>query len=63
MVTTNGKSTIDTHTKKKKESKHNTKINHRFTERRTKQEGKKKTYKDKSKAINRMAVTIYHTYR
>ena len=31
MVTTNQKSTIDTHTKKKKESKHNTKVSHQIT--------------------------------
>ena len=31
MITTNQKSTIDTHTKKKKESKHNTKISHQLT--------------------------------
>ena len=31
MVTTNQKSTIDTHTQKKKESKHNTKVNHQIT--------------------------------
>ena len=30
-VTTNQKSTIDTHTKKKKESKHNTKVSHQIT--------------------------------
>ena len=42
MVTANLKSTIDTHTKRKKESKHNTKVNHHITEKRTKEEGKKK---------------------
>ena len=31
MVTTEQKSTIDTHTKEKKESKHNTKISHQIT--------------------------------
>ena len=31
MVTTNQKSTIDTHTQKKKESKHNTKYSHQIT--------------------------------
>ena len=31
MVTANRKSTIDTHTKKKKESKHNTKVSHQIT--------------------------------
>ena len=42
MVTTNQKSTIDTHTKKKKESKHNTKAVIKSQEKRTKEEGKKK---------------------
>ena len=31
MIVTNQKSTIDTHAKKKKESKHNTKFNHQIT--------------------------------
>ena len=31
MVTANRKSTIDTHTKKKKESKHNTEVSHQIT--------------------------------
>ena len=31
MGTANQKSTIDTHTKKKKESKHNTKVNYQIT--------------------------------
>ena len=31
MVTANQKSIIDTHTKIKKDSKHNTKINHQIT--------------------------------
>ena len=30
-VTANQKSTIDTHTRKKKESKHNTKVSHKIT--------------------------------
>ena len=43
MVTTNQESTVDTHTQKKKESKHNT-INLviKSQEKRTKEEGKKK---------------------
>ena len=41
MVTTNQKSTIDTHTKKKKESKHNTKLINKPQEKRTKEEGEK----------------------
>ena len=32
MVTTNQNSTIDTHTKKKKEPKHNTKVSYQVTE-------------------------------
>ena len=31
MVTTNRKSTIETHTQKKKESKHNIKVSHQIT--------------------------------
>ena len=31
MVTTNQKSTVDTHTKTKKVSKHNSKVSHQFT--------------------------------
>ena len=42
MVTANQKSTTDTHTKKKKESKHNTKVTHQSQEKRTREEGKKK---------------------
>ena len=38
MVTANQKSTIDAHSKKKRESKHNSKFSHK----RTKEEGKKK---------------------
>ena len=40
MVTTNQKSTIDKHTKKKKQSKYNSKDSHQIM--RTKEEGKKK---------------------
>ena len=36
MVSANQKSTIDTHTKKKKESKHNTKLINKLQEKRTK---------------------------
>ena len=40
MENANRKSTIDTNTKKKKESKQNTKVSHQIT--RTKEEGKTK---------------------
>ena len=46
MVTTNQKSIIDIHTKKKKESKHNTKDSpHQITREQKKKKGKKRTYK------------------
>ena len=48
MVTANQKSAIDIHTKKKKQSKHNTKNSHQITrEERGREE--KKTHKNKSK--------------
>ena len=50
MVTTNQNSTIDTHTKKKKEPKHNTKVSYQVTEEQ-KREARKTTYKNKSKTI------------
>ena len=54
-VTANQKPMIDTHANKKKQSKHNTKHEHR----RTKQEGRKKTYKNKCKIMNKLAIRIY----
>ena len=56
MVTTNQKSTIDTYTKKKKKSKTMLTIVTKSQEKRTKEEGRKKTYKNKSKIINKMAI-------
>ena len=58
MVTANQKSTVDTLTKKKKESKHNTKLNDQIT-RGQKRKGRKKTYKNNSKTINEMALRTY----
>ena len=58
MVTANQKSTIDIHTKKKKESKHNTKDSHQITREENKR-GRKKTCKNKSKTINKMAIRTY----
>ena len=58
MVTANKKSTIDIHMKKKKESKHNTKNSHQITKEQ-KRKGRKKTYKNKCKTINKMAVRTY----
>ena len=57
MVTTIQKSIVDIHTKKKKESKHNTKDSHKII--REQKKGEKKNYKDKSKTINKMAVRTY----
>ena len=45
MVTANQKSTIDTHTKIKKDSKHNTKINHQITKKENKRRGAKRPTK------------------
>ena len=47
MVTTNQKSTINTHAKKKKQSKHNSKDSHQIT-REQKRKGRKMNYKNKS---------------
>ena len=58
MVTANQKSTIDIHTKKKKESKHNTKDSHQITREENKR-GRKKTCKNKSKTINKMVIRTY----
>ena len=52
IVTTNQKSTIETHTKKKKESKHNTKVSHQITREENKEDGRKKSTKTKPKQEN-----------
>ena len=57
MVTANRKSTVGTHTEKKKESKHNTKDSQIIREQ--KRMGRKKTYKNKSKTINNMIVRTH----
>ena len=59
MVIANQKSTIDPHTKKKKEFKHNTKDSHQITREKNKRKGRKKTYKNKSQIINKMAIRTY----
>ena len=56
MVTANQKSIIDTHTQKRKESKHNTKDSHQITR---EQKRRKKTFKNKSKTINKMAIKTH----
>ena len=58
MVTTNEKSIVGVYTKKKKESKHNTKSSHQITR---EQKGKERenTYKNKSKTINKTAISTY----
>ena len=58
MGTTNQKSTIDKHTKKKKQSEHNTKDSHQIT-RGQKRKGRKKTYKNKAKTINKIVIRTY----
>ena len=55
MGTTNQKTKIDTHTKKKKQPKHNTKDSHQII-REQKKKGRKKTNKNKSKTIKKMAI-------
>ena len=42
MITTDQKSTIDTHTKKKKQSKHNSKHSHQITREKNKRGGEEK---------------------
>ena len=61
MVNANQKSIIDIHTKKKRQSKHTTKDSQQITENRTKRrrKGGKKTYKNKSKTINKMVIRTY----
>ena len=58
MVTANQNSTIDIHTKKKKQPKHNTKNGHQIT-REQKRKRRKKTYKNKFKTINNMTIRTY----
>ena len=55
MVTANWEYTIDTHTKKKKNLNTMLKLVNRSQEKRTKEEGRKKTYKNKSKMTETMA--------
>ena len=57
-ATSNQKSTIDTHTNKKKQSKDNTKDSYQTTREKEKK-GRKKSNKNKSKAINKMAIRTY----
>ena len=57
MVTANQKSTTDTHTNEKKQSKHNTKDSHQIT--REEKKGRKKTNKNKSKTSNKMTIRTY----
>ena len=52
MGTANQKPTIDTHTKKKKQSKHNTKDSHQIT-REKKRKGKKRPTKTNPKQLTK----------
>ena len=56
MVTANQKSTIDTHTKKKKQSKYNIKVSHQITREENKRGREEKIYNNKSKTITEMAI-------
>ena len=58
MVIANQKSTIDTHTYKKNQSKYNTKDSHQ-TKREQEKRRSKKSNKNKSKRVNKMAVRTY----
>ena len=64
LVATNQKSIIDTHTKKRKESKHNTKDRHQITReeskrKRKKQTNKKTTKKTHLKTVTKMTISTY----
>ena len=54
MGTANPKNTIDTHTKKKKQPKHNTKYGHQTT-----REQKRKERKRPTKTIKKMSIGTY----
>ena len=57
MVTANQKSTIDKHTQKKKQSKHNMKDIHQVIREESKGvREEKKTYKNKFETINKIAI-------
>ena len=57
-VTANQTSTIDTHTNKKNQLKYNTKDSHQ-TRRGENKKGRQKSRKNKSEAINKMAIRTY----
>ena len=59
MVTANQKSVIDIHMKKKKESEYKTKNSHHIPRQENKRGKGKKTYKNKSIAINKMEIKTY----
>ena len=58
MGTANPKTIIDTHTKKIKQPKQNSKDGHQTT-REQKRKGRKKTYKNKPQTIKKMAIEMY----
>ena len=59
MVTANRKSTIDTHTKKKKESKYNTEVSNQITREENKRGREGKNLQKKSKTVNKMTIRTY----
>ena len=63
MVMTNQKSIIDIHTKKKKESEHNTKGSSNHKRREQKRKGKKRPRKTNPKQFTKMAIRTYCTYQ
>ena len=59
-VTTNQKCTIDIHTKKKKETNHNTKGSHQITRKENKRgREEKNTLNNKCKPINKMTIRTF----
>ena len=59
MATANQKYIIDTHTHKRKESKHNTKDSHQVTREKSITRKEQKTTKIKKKQMNKMAISTY----
>ena len=60
MVITHQKSMLDTHTEKREKNPNVTlRIVIKSQEKRTKEEGKKRTYENKPKSINKMALRTY----
>ena len=59
MVTVDKKSTIDIHTKKKKQSKHNSKDSHQIPREENERGREEKRLTNQILTINKMAITTY----